>query len=188
MIIFICGTSSSGKSTICQHLQATMPDGWLNFSTDGFLAMLGNKFVGLHPDNPAVCDPNDVCYAKKHRDGTYEIVIGKLCSKLNATIPSVLEMLAKNGFSIIVDSLITTKKELHNFRSALSHYAPLFVYLSVSQKAISERERSRKDRLEGSAIHLLRSFDFQDECDLIIEPEIEGIDGAVNKIRGLFRC
>lgn len=89
MIIILNGTSSSGKSTIAQALQHRLGDGWLYFSMDGYLSMLGPKFWGLHPDNPEVCLPNDVCYAKKHNDDTYEIMTGKLCSKLYATIPDV---------------------------------------------------------------------------------------------------
>jgi hypothetical protein len=38
---------------------------WLNFSTDGFLSLLVDKFFWLHPDNPELCTPNDICYAKK---------------------------------------------------------------------------------------------------------------------------
>ena len=75
MIIIICGTSSSGKSSVCDILKNKLGDSWLHFSTDGYLSMLGNKFHGLHPDNKDVIVPNDVCYAKKYEDGTFEFAL-----------------------------------------------------------------------------------------------------------------
>jgi chloramphenicol 3-O-phosphotransferase len=122
MILFICGTSSAGKSSVCHALKQKLGDDWLYFSMDGYLTMLGEKFVNLHPDNPNVCNKNDVAYAKKHDDGSYEIIVGPLCSKLFSTIPHVLLILAKAGFNVIVDSLITKKAELYDFKAALADH------------------------------------------------------------------
>lgn len=74
MIIFVCGTSSVGKSKVCHNLKKSLPAHWLSFSMDGYLGMLGDKFLELHPNNPEVTTPNEVCYAHQHEDGTYEIV------------------------------------------------------------------------------------------------------------------
>jgi chloramphenicol 3-O-phosphotransferase len=109
MILFVCGTSSTGKSSVCHALKQKLSDDWLSFCMDGFLEMLGEKFNKLHPDNPEVCVPNKVIYADKHADGSFEIIVGPLCKKLFATIPEVLHTLATAGFNIIVDSLITTR-------------------------------------------------------------------------------
>lgn len=167
MIIFICGTSSAGKSSVCHALKQKLGDDWLLFDMDGYLAMLGEKFTNLHPDNAEVCIKNEVAYAKKHADGSYEVVVGSLCSKLFGTLPSVLGLLAKNGFNIVVDSLITKKVELNNFKAVLKDYNCQFIYLDASVEAINQREETRGDRLQGSAEHWLKSFDFLDECDLI---------------------
>lgn len=43
--------------------------------------------------------------------------------------------------------------------------------LSCSENIISEREEKRGDRLRGSAIHWLKKFNFQNECDLSIDTE-----------------
>lgn len=186
MIIFICGTSSSGKSTICHKLHAMLDSRWLNFSTDGYLSMLGNKFLELHPQNPNLCDPNDICYAKKYPDGTYEIVIGKQCSKLNSTIPEALKVLAQKDFNIIVDSLITSKNELKSFKAALKDFDPIFVYLLASENTVSQREQLRANRLAGSAIHWLRKFDFTDDFDLIIDTDISSTEKAIDQIMPLI--
>jgi chloramphenicol 3-O-phosphotransferase len=171
MIILICGTSSSGKSSVCQELHKRLCDGWINFSTDSYLGMLGDKFNNLHPNNPTVCVPNDICYAKQHSNDSYEIVPGKLCSKLYSTIPYVLELMAKSGFNIIVDSFITTTDEFKLYKDILDKYNARFVYLYASEATIIEREAARGDRLKGSAIHWLKQFNFQDGCDLVIDTE-----------------
>jgi chloramphenicol 3-O-phosphotransferase len=182
MIILICGTSSSGKSSVCQELHKRLGDNWLNFSTDGYLGMLGDKFINLHPDNPEACVPDDICYAEKYSNGTYKIMPGKLCSKLYSTIPKFLDLLAKQRFNIIVDSFISTMDDLINYKNVLSKYNLKFVYLSVSEATIIKREDARKDRLKGSAIHWLKQFDFQGDCDLIIETEKMNVDNICDYI------
>lgn len=169
MIIIVNGTSSSGKSSVCQTLHKLLGDGWLLFDTDNYLSMLGDKFLGLHPSNQQVCTPNDICYAKKHQDGTYEIVPGKLCSRLYSTIPNVINTIAKQGFNIIVDSFITTAEDLKIYKEELREYNILVVYLYASESVITQREEARADRLKGSAIHWLKTFDCQEKCDLNID-------------------
>lgn len=171
MIIIICGTSSSGKSSVCEKLKNKLGDSWLLFSTDGYLSMLGNKFLELHPDNKNVTKPNDVCYAKEYDDGTFEIMPGKLCSKLYLTIPNVLTLLSQQGFNIILDSFISTKDEFKLYKNHLKEFDPHFFYLYASQNIITEREEKRGNRLKGSAIHWLKKFNFQNECDLAIDTE-----------------
>jgi len=178
MIIIINGTSSSGKSTISAKLQSQLGDGWLYFSMDGYLSMLGSKFGGLHPDNQEVCTPNDICYAKKHSNGTYEIITGDLCSKLYTTIPDVLALIAEKGFHIIVDSFIATMDEFISYKEKLDNYGLLFVYLYASEKIISQREEERGDRLKGSALHWLKTFECQSVCDLSFNTE----EADINKI------
>lgn len=171
MIIIINGTSSSGKSTVSAELHSKLGDGWLYFSMDGYLSLLGPKFWGLHPDNHDVCLPNDICYAKKHADETYEIIIGERCSKLYATIPDVLALIAEKGFHIIVDSLIATLDEFKSYKEALTPYGLLFVYLYASEKTIAQREAARGDRLNGSALHWLKTFECQSVCDFSFNTE-----------------
>lgn len=166
MIIILNGTSSSGKSTIAQALQQRLGDGWLYFCMDDYLSMLGPKFGGLNPDNPEVCIPNEVCYAKKHSDDTYEIMTGKLCSELYATIPAVLELMASRGFNIIVDTFIATNEEFVPYKAKLEQYSPLFVYLYAPEHIIYAREKARGDRLIGSANHWLKTFECANEFKL----------------------
>jgi chloramphenicol 3-O-phosphotransferase len=169
MIIVLIGTSSSGKSSVAHSLQQSLGDGWLQFSADTYLGMLGDKFLGLHPDNPEVTIPNDICYAKKHDDGTYEIIPGKLCSKLYITIPDVLETIAKQGFNIIVDSLIDSEEVLEIYRNKCTPFDALFVYLDIDENTMEQRERNRGNRLNGSAKHWLKSITCRNSADLIID-------------------
>lgn len=182
MIIIINGTSSSGKSTLSAKLQNRLGDGWLFFSTDGYLGMLGSKFDGLHPDNKEVCEPNDICYAKAHDDGTYEIVPGALCSKLYVTIPAALQLLAMQGFNIIVDSFITTMDDFLFYREKLEKHGLLFIYLYAPELVISAREEARGDRLKGSALHWLKSFECEPACDLKFDTSELNINEITNTI------
>jgi len=182
MIIIICGTSSSGKSSVCEALKSKLGDPWLLFATDGYLSMLGNKFLGLHPDNKDVTVPNDICYAEKHGDGTFEIILGELCSKLYLTIPNVLKLLSEQGFNIILDSFITIKDEFESYKDMLKKFDPHFFYLHASENIIQDREEKRGDRLKGSAIHWLKRFNFQNDCDLIVNTELVSTNEACDLI------
>lgn len=122
--------------------------------------------------------PNDICYATKYDDGTFEIVPGELCSKLYLTIPNVLKLLSQQGFNIILDSFITIKEEFKLYKDILNEFDPHFFYLHASPSVIAKREEKRGNRLKGSAIHWLKKFDFQSECDLVINTE----DLLVNQI------
>jgi chloramphenicol 3-O-phosphotransferase len=186
VILFICGTSSVGKSSVCHALKKFLGDKWLYFDMDGYLAMLGERLANLHHDSPDVCKKNEVVYAHKHENGSYEIVVGPLCTKLFSTIPEVLSILAKAGFNIIVDSLITKKIELHDFKSALKGYDCQFIFLDAPLEVINQREETRGDRLKGSAEHWLNSFDFQNECDFILDTSDKTPDDIKSYIIGYF--
>jgi chloramphenicol 3-O-phosphotransferase len=183
MIIIISGASSSGKSSVSYALKQMLGDSWVLFSTDGYLSMLGDKFQRLHPDNASVCVPNDICYAKKHEDGTYEIITGKLCAKLYSTIPDILDIIAKQKLNIIVDSLITDKEDFLNYKKKLSKYGLLTVFLDLPIDVLEQRESLRGDRLKGSAIHWLNKMDFKEESDLILDGNsgVESIVDIINK-------
>ena len=182
MIIIINGTSSSGKSTVAHALQRHLGDGWLYFSMDDYLSMLGAKYEGLHPDNPDVCKPNDIIYAKKHPDGSHEILIGELCAKLFATISDVLALIAAQGFNIIVDSFLTTMIEFNAYKEKLKKHAPIFIYLYASEKTITAREEARGDRLKGSAVHWLRSFECKAASDLCIDTDEENLEKIIERL------
>jgi chloramphenicol 3-O-phosphotransferase len=169
MIILINGTSSSGKSSVCAEVHSYLGAGWLLFSTDNYLTMLGETFLNLHPHNPNVTVPNQVCYAIQHKDGSYEIAPDPYCSKLYNTIPDVLSLLIAQGFSIVVDAFILTNQELAAYKAACSMTESLFVYLYADEKVIEAREANRGDRLPGSSLHWLRLFECADACDMAID-------------------
>ncbi len=171
MMLIITGTSSSGKSSVCTQLHQKLGAGWLNFSTDGYLGMLGEPFWNLTPDNKEVTTPNDVAYAKQHPDGSYEIIPGKYCSRLYNTIADALVLLGQGGFHVIVDAFITTEAERAAYQEKLAPYHPVFIYLYAEANIIAAREEARGDRLKGSALHWLKQFNCQDACHLSIDTE-----------------
>lgn len=190
MILILSGTSSSGKSTLSEQLQKRLGDGWLSFSMDTYLSMLGSKFMNLNPDNPDVCTPNSICYAQKHSDDTYEIITGELCNKLYATIPKVLALLSEQGFHIILDSFITSCDEHSFYKEQLQHYGLMFIYLHAPIEVISQREVARGDRLRGSALHWLNDFECESVFDLSFDthaiPIMDIVETIMDKLKSLM--
>jgi chloramphenicol 3-O-phosphotransferase len=65
---------------------------------------------------------------------------------------------------------------LQNYKVKLNKYALLCVYLYASEKIITQREEERGDRLKGSAVHWLKTFECQSVCDLSFNTEETGIE------------
>lgn len=184
MIILICGTSSAGKTSVSTVLQQQLGEGWLRFSMDEYLGMLGTAFSeGLRLSNPDLCQKNNIAYAKQHEDGSYEIVAGKECSKLSATIPDVISTIAAKPFNIILDIVITSKEELNHYHQVLKRYGLFSVYLDISEAEVAKREKERENRLPGSAVHWLKKFNFKDKCDLMIDTTQLDVNSVVKKIK-----
>lgn len=163
-------------------LKEKLGNEWVYFNLDDYLGMLGSKYIELHPDNSNVCVPNDICYAKKHDDGTYEIVPGKLSSALYVTIPDVLDVIATQGFHIIADTFITTKQDFQSYKDKLSKHNMYSIYLEASVDVLNIRESRRGDRLVGSSVHWLRQFDCQDMHDVIINTDKLSVEEVCNVI------
>ena len=170
MIIIICGTSSSGKSTLCGELKEKLGDNWLLFATDGYLGMLVVNFLSCIQIIGMLYFQIMLCL-KKHNDESYEIIPGELCSKLYVIIPSVLKILAAQGFNIISDSFITTQDEFESYKSGLAQYARIF-FIFMLQKKQSLKGKKKRGWIKGFCSHWLRRFDFQNKCDLVINENI----------------
>ncbi|HIF5585252.1 TPA: chloramphenicol phosphotransferase CPT family protein [Vibrio parahaemolyticus] len=149
-VIILNGASSSGKSSIARELQSILPRNYLHIGIDTFISMMPDKSNSLDCSN-------------KIADGFYfqqEVLEGKTVQRIqsgsygrevNQAYHSTVKHLADLGLGVIVDDVMNGSGEQKLWNLALGSTNTLFVGVHCSLDVLTERERSRGDRVQGSA-------------------------------------
>jgi chloramphenicol 3-O phosphotransferase len=149
-VIILNGASSSGKSSIARELQAIFSENYLHIGIDSFIAMMPEKVNALE-------------FSDKRADGFYftsedlngatvqRIQCGDYGKKINQVYHSTVKHLADSGIRIIVDDVMNGGIEQNQWKSVLGSTSTLFVGVHCSLKVLTEREKCRNDRFQGSA-------------------------------------
>ncbi len=137
-VIVLNGGSSAGKSGIARCLQAVLPDPWLTFGTDTFVAAL-----------PAAMRSSDAGI-EFAADG--EVVVGAGFRALEAAWIAGIAAMARAGARVIVDEVFLGGAESQRrWREALSDLPVLWVGVRCDGSVAAEREAARGDRITGMA-------------------------------------
>jgi chloramphenicol 3-O phosphotransferase len=137
-VIVLNGGSSAGKSGIARCLQAVLPDPWLTFGTDTFVAAL-----------PAAMRSSDAGI-EFAADG--EVVVGAGFRALEAAWIGGIAAMARAGARVIVDEVFLGGAESQRrWREALGDLPVLWVGVRCDSSVAAEREAARGDRITGMA-------------------------------------
>ncbi len=128
-IIFLNGTSSSGKTTIAKELQQILEEPYLLVSIDNFISMLSQKY--LNGEDPE----------------TLKKTILKIISGMHHSISA----LASSGNNIIVDHVLQERQWLKECVNVLSDFQVLFVGVRCPLEGLELRESNRGNRKKGMA-------------------------------------
>ncbi len=128
-IIFLNGTSSSGKTSIAKELQQILEEPYLLVSIDNFISMLPQKY--LNGEDPK----------------TFKKAIFKIIPGMHHSISA----LASAGNNIIVDHVLEQKEWLKECVNALSDFQVLFVGVRCPLEELEQREHKRRNRKKGMA-------------------------------------
>ncbi|MGW4380486.1 chloramphenicol phosphotransferase CPT family protein [Kitasatospora sp. NPDC004531] len=144
-IIFLNGTSSSGKSSIARELLDILDDEvWFHVSVDTFNAMRTQRAMEQAQFDEAL---------KRTRQGFHRSVAA----------------MAGVGNNVIVDHLLSEPWRLADCLDVLSPYRVLFVGVRCDLEELIRRETARGDRPVGLAAHqydlVHRHGDYDFECD-----------------------
>lgn len=150
-VIILNGASSSGKSSIARELQAILSEPYLHIGIDTFIAMMPEKVNELEHSGCVV----DGFYFKPvlvNGSTVQRIHRGDYAKRINQVYHSTVKHLADSGMNIIVDDVMNGALEQQQWQVALGDINPLFVGVYCSLPVLAERESSRDDRLQGSAM------------------------------------
>lgn len=176
-LIFISGTSSTGKSTASRILHNQLQQSnakWLNFKVDDFLRMIGSRYLDLF-HNQEIYKNGVPEYLTKQNDYYFvendELKYGELSSKLFYLIPDFLEQLLQQDFYIIADAFFETDEDIKNLKERFKQYNPQFIYFQASKETRDKREAERMDRIKGMSDRWLKSFKCEYLSDIMIDTD-----------------
>ncbi|MFE6078279.1 chloramphenicol phosphotransferase CPT family protein [Paenibacillus sp. NPDC057886] len=159
LIIFLNGTSSSGKTSIALELKKQGEIPFHHLSVDQFLHNYDHFIDTTYPDMKPTreLEPHVMT----------DILFDPICSLYYASIKLFSEM----GLNVIVDTVISNDKWFNGFYDLLSEYPILFVGVHCSKEELARREQNRGDRAIGLAHSQFDYIYSYDEYDLEVNTE-----------------
>jgi len=154
-IIFLNGTSNSGKAAIAWHLQEILPEPYLHFSIDTFLHMLPERFMTTEDNEPTFEN---------------EKQLAGLMPGLISSIHHCILTFASQGHNLIVDHVLLNQDWLEECITLLDGYPVLFVGIHCRLKELDRRERQRSTirglaRQQIESVHADKIYDLEVDSD-----------------------
>jgi chloramphenicol 3-O phosphotransferase len=148
-ILFLNGTSSSGKTTIAKALQDSLEVPYLHTGIDHFIERYpGRMLVYSDGVNP----PDAEGWLVVFRNDTFvQVQIGPAGYRLIAGMYRAIAALAASGINLIVDDIIYNQRVLKEAVNVLQPFQVWFVGIRCPLEVAERREQERGDRAKGGA-------------------------------------
>jgi chloramphenicol 3-O phosphotransferase len=162
-IVFINGTSSSGKTTLAEAYQRLLPDPVLYASVDHFIFMLSDEVL--------------------QDDAARMRFLPRVMAAFHRSLP----LLASCGMPMVIDHVLEKRRWLDECVLSLREHTVYFIGLHCPVELLDEREQKREDhklglaRWQASIVHKHAPYDLEIDSSQT-SPE----DGA-GQILGLVR-
>ncbi|MBD7971202.1 chloramphenicol phosphotransferase CPT family protein [Paenibacillus gallinarum] len=158
ILVFLNGTSSSGKTSISTELINQKEIHFYHLSIDEFFINYNNFVNNKFPDEaPRGIDHQVVS----------QIVDDSIFSVYHSTITLLLEL----GFNVIADTVIDNDKRFTAFLDQFFDRPTLFIGVTCSKEELIRREQARGDRQIGLAASQFSKVYCFDEYDLEVNTE-----------------
>ena len=177
MIIFLNGTSSSGKSSIAREIQRQSEIPFLLYSIDMLLLQqIDSKFLSIDADQPPEWK-QEWFYYTKQESGSGDVVIkpldGKKAKQLHFDFIDSIGHLAQKGYSIIIDEVLKSKAAFIHYTEVLRGVSPIYLVKVICEdNERKKREKERGDRWVGISDGFLSSYDFIPNYHIILDTTI----------------
>lgn len=135
-ILFINGTSSSGKTSLVKALQKELPEPYLDMGIDRFIWMLPSRYL----DRPLW----DEVLGKAEHSGTLGLI---LFSGMHHAIAAA----AGRGLNIIADHVFVETSWVEECTRLFADKNAYLIGLYCPLEVLEQREKERKDRTLGQA-------------------------------------
>ena len=150
-IIYLNGTSSSGKTSLSKRLQESLPDNYLHIGIDTLISMMPQK-----TNNFCSLSEKEGFYYKEVLLPNYEmgkrIVSGTYGKQVNTAFHQVVNSLLVTGHNLIIDDVADGESEISIWEQELQAHSLTKVAVMCSLPELVKREKSRHERMQGSAM------------------------------------
>ncbi|PKO10817.1 MAG: chloramphenicol phosphotransferase [Chloroflexi bacterium HGW-Chloroflexi-2] len=167
LVIFLNGTSSSGKTTIAKALQDKLEEPYMYVSVDDFFHMYPEKY--LNPTN------QDEAIILSH-------LIPTVVSGLHKCVAS----LAQSGNNVLVDHVLQENGWLKECVENWKDLDVLFVGVRCPLRIAEQREKERGDRNIGTAQYQFESVHSHGLYDLEVDTSVLDVNECVTRIMALI--
>ncbi|MGV6935800.1 chloramphenicol phosphotransferase CPT family protein [Paenibacillus sp. CMM36] len=158
ILVFLNGTSSSGKTSISTELINQKEILFYHLSIDDFFNnyydFINNKF----PDDP----PKEI---------DHQVVSQILDDSIFSVYHSTIKLLLELGFNVIADTIIDNDKRFNEFLDQFFDQPTLFIGVICSEEELIKREQKRGDRQIGLVASQFSKIYCFGEYDLEVNTE-----------------
>jgi chloramphenicol 3-O phosphotransferase len=135
-VIFINGTSSSGKTSILRALQAVLDEPYLEAGIDKFIWMLPERYLErpLWDDVLGLADQ-----------------AGKTGHALVRGMHHAIASMSENGINVLADHVLVEKSWVEHCARLFSELPAYLIGVQCPLEVLEEREKKRKNRTLGQA-------------------------------------
>jgi chloramphenicol 3-O phosphotransferase len=152
-IIFLNGTSSSGKTTLAYALQELLPEPWLHVALDQFRDGLPPKYRGLNSPSGSTGDAGLNVVPVTDTGTPYTAIkFGEVGKTMLIGMRRAIRSLAEAGNNIIIDDIILEQTFLDDYLQVFADFDLIFVGVRCPLDVISDREAVRPGRFPGTAL------------------------------------
>jgi chloramphenicol 3-O phosphotransferase len=167
-VIFLNGTSSSGKTTLAKALQDKLPEPYMYVSIDNFFHLYPERF--LHPTN---------------RDEA--MVLEHLTPAIVSGFHRSVAALAHAGNNVLVDHLLQDEGSLEECVEQWVGLDVLFAGVKCPLKVLEQREKERGNRTIGTARNQLGRVHAHGLYDIELDTAKLTVDECVTRIIALVQ-
>ncbi len=176
-IIFLNGTSSSGKTSIVKALQEIMDGYYISTGMDHFLDGAPDKIhTSSDGINPSTSDGFLWVFPNNDKRVS-ELRVGPVAFNLWTGMYAAVAALASKGNDVIIDDVIFDSIALKQAVNTLHTFNVLFVGVHCSLEVAEQREQARGNRTQGlvkahyDLVHSHGIYDFEIETSTLTAME-----------------
>ena len=151
-IIFLNGTSSSGKTTLAHALQEKLEEAYLHIALDQFRDGLPARFRGLNAPPGTEGDRGLNVVPVQRGDGTAytEVRFGVDGQKMLQGMRRATVTMAQAGNNVIIDDIILVPDFLADYLDVMATQKLYFVGVRCPLPVVEHREAARLGRFPGT--------------------------------------
>ena len=152
-VIFLNGTSSSGKTTLAHALQEQLSEPYIHVALDQFRDGMPDRYRGLNAPRGTTGDLGLNVVPMTDTNIHYtEIRFGKDGQQMLRGMRRAMAAMVESGNNIIIDDIILRPEFLADYLGVFEPYSVIFVGVKCPKGVINEREVARPGRFPGTAV------------------------------------